>query len=97
MKLFYTVHARERMSFRIISEQEVVEAMEKGNFEHQEDDKYQVVYGRVRVVFAVNHEEETVTVVTAIHSKSFTKEIRRYVKKNKVSHTKATKHLKGVA
>jgi Domain of unknown function (DUF4258) len=96
MKLFYSVHARERMSLRVISEQEVVEALEKGSFKKQSNGSYMVVYGKVSIVFVVNHEEGTVTVVTVMHEKSFQKTVRRYVRKNNTSYREATKQLKGV-
>lgn len=97
MKLFYTYHARERMNLRVISEEEIIEALENGDVREQEEDKYEVEYGRVRIAFNYDFEEKVVTVITVIPSRAFSKEVKKYARKNKVSHRIATKILKGVA
>jgi len=97
LRLFYTVHAKERMVKRFVLEAEILEALKFGEFNEQEPGKYEVEYRRVRVVFNYCPNQKMLTVVTAIPSKAFTREVRRYCKSNNISVRRATKILKGVA
>ena len=98
MRMFYSVHAKDRMVERYISEEEIVEALETGEIEeNHEEGLFEVEHNRVRIVFGYDSEEEVVTVVTAIHSRAFSKEIKKYSKKNKVGVRASIRVLKGVA
>jgi len=83
------------MNLRVISEAEIIEALENGKIEEQEEGKYEVEYKRVRIAFS--YSKKAVVIITVIPSRAFSKELRKYVKKHKVSYRKAAKILKGVA
>lgn len=98
MRMFYSVHAKERMVERYITDEEIIEAIEAGEIkENHEEGLFEVEYNRVRIVFGYDSEEETVTVVTAIHSREFSKEIKKHSRRNKVGVRASIRTLKGVA
>ena len=97
VRLFYTVHAKERMSLRVIDEQEIINALENGEIVEVGNGKYEVTHEYVRIVFAYNPDNVLVTVITVVAEKEFQKEIRRYARRNRISCRQATRALKGVA
>jgi Domain of unknown function (DUF4258) len=97
MKMFLTVHAKQRMALRLISHKEIVESLKNGDWKKDKEDKIIAEYGKVKVVFHVNQEEGVLTVITVIPSKKFSQQIRRYVRNHKVSYRVATKTLKNIA
>lgn len=96
--LLYSLHAKQRMHLRVISEEEVRNALECGTVtEVQEDGRIVIHHDRVRVVFSLNEAQDQITVITVIHTKAFQKEVNRLAKKANISARQAAKQLKGVA
>lgn len=96
--LLYTLHAKQRMHLRVISEAEVRNALEFGTItEVQEDGNIVICHDRVRIVFALSEARDQITIITVIHAKTFQKEVNRLAKQSNISARQAAKQLKGVA
>lgn len=94
--ILYSLHAKQRMNLRVISETEIKNALEHGGvIKTQEDGCIVVHHNRVRVVFAINQQQ--VTIVTVMPDKAFEKQVKRLAKKEKLTMKQATKKLKDIA
>lgn len=97
MEIYITVHAKQRMYERIVSEDEIIEALSNGTAEQNKEDPvtFVISHGKVRIIFAQS--TGCIRIITVMESRSFKKELRKYVKSHKISYRKATKELKNVA
>lgn len=97
MEIYLTVHAKHRMYERIISEAEIVEALSYGAAEQNKEvlDTFVIDYGKVRIIFT--QIGSCIRIVTVMESRTFKKQLKKYVKTHKISYRKATKELKNVA
>ncbi|WP_078598568.1 DUF4258 domain-containing protein [Evansella clarkii] len=94
--ILYSLHAKQRMNLRVISETEIKNALEHGRvIKTQEDGRIVVHHNRVRVVFAIH--QQHVTIVTVMPDKAFEKHVRHLAKKENLSMKQATKKLKNIA
>lgn len=95
MRVYFTQHAKQRMSLRVISEDEVKMVLLNGRFEREEENKYIVTYMHYRLI--VRYNKDMIVVITAMYNNKFTNKVKKYAKKHGISRRKAIKILKKTA
>ena len=89
--LTLTNHAKLRMSQRIITLQDIYNCVKCGTPEQQKEGKTKYTYNNIYVILSSNK-----SVITACFTKSYTKQLERHAKQQRIGFYAAVKQLRRV-
>lgn len=95
IKISYSSHALQRMYKRIITKEEIENAISKGTYYLECSRKFEVVYNNVRI-YVEEKSKNSYTVVTVMHEKEFEAKLNKLSKEEKTSKRKIAKRIKQV-
>ena len=84
-----TQHAKQRMSQRIITLQDIYNCVKSGASEPQKDGKTKYTYNNIYVILSSNK-----SVITACFTKFYTKQLERHAKQQNIGYYAAIKQLR---
>ena len=87
--LTLTKHAKQRMSQRIITLQDIYTAVKCGTPEPAKDNKTKYTYNNIYVILSSNK-----SVITACFTKSYTKQLEKYAKFNNIGFYAAVRKIR---
>jgi len=87
--LTLTNHAKLRIQQRVITLQDIYNCVKLGASEQQKEGKTKYTYQNIYVILGKNK-----SVITACFTKSYTKELEKYAKNNKIGFYAAIKQLR---
>ena len=84
-----TKHAKQRMSQRIITLQDIYNCVKRGTPTEAKDGKTKYTYGNIYVILSANK-----SVITACFTKSYTKQLEKYANFNNIGFYAAVKQMR---